>query len=131
MRDHIRFSCVHNFVGTEEVPDVLSVEGAGWFHGILQGIAGLEVDPELCQEDWGVVFFAAREEKRFWIGLGGWPDPGGHWLVHLHHHSFAWKQRFSRAGKEALEVLVADVERALRAVPSISGVASGSGTEVA
>lgn len=131
MDDHIRFSCAQDFVGTEEVPGVLSVEGADWFQKILQRIAGLDVDAELCQEDWGVVFFAAREGKRFWIGLGGWPDPGGEWMVHLHHHSFAWKQRFSRAGKRALQALIADVEEALRADPSVSEVMSGTDSEVA
>jgi hypothetical protein len=32
----------------------------------------LKIEEDLCQEDWGVVLFARRKRKKFWIGLNAW-----------------------------------------------------------
>jgi hypothetical protein len=124
MRDHVRFHADKEFVGTEENGEagVLSVDGAGWFLELLAVVQGLAVEPRLCQEDWGVVIFAERDGKRFWIGLTWWPEGEGEWLVHVHHDSFALRQRLSRTGKEALVRLIADLDNALRWAPGVSGV---------
>lgn len=76
---------------------VLGVEGAGWFAELLRKLPGVVVDPELVQEDWGVVVLARHDGRNFWLGLNAM---GEHeWLAHVHHGSFAWLQRFSAEGK--------------------------------
>src|SRR5262249_20354242 len=79
------------------------------------------IDNELCQEDWGVVVFARRNQKKFWIGLSFW-DVGGEWLAHFHHGSFPWLQWFSSSGNDELKRLLADVHAMLTSEPAISGV---------
>jgi len=86
----------------------------------LHRIPGLEVDDDLCQEDWGVVVFAQRGRRRFWIGLSSW-DSEGMWLAHVHHRT--WLQRFTRSGKAALDRLLVDVHAMLTSDPVISNVA--------
>ena len=125
MRDHLRFHLAKPFVGTEDGGEtgVLSVAGAGWFLEVLGRIRGLVLDPSLCQEDWGVVAFADRDGKRFWIGLTWWPEGDGEWLVHVHHASFAWLQKLSRSGKQALRQLISDVHAVLCSDSEVSRVA--------
>lgn len=50
--------------------EIFSVDGAQWFIEILQAIPGIQIDNNLCQEDWGVVVFVQRNDARFWIGIG-------------------------------------------------------------
>jgi hypothetical protein len=80
------------------------------------------VQAELCQEDWGVVVFAERGSKRFWIGLSLWPEDEQAWLAHFHHHSFAWLQRWSTAGKRELERLVGDFHSVLANEPTVRDI---------
>src|SRR5206468_3241355 len=75
-------------------------------------VPGLHIDQDPCQEDWGVVFFARRNQKKFWIGLSAW-DVDGAWLAHFHHGSFAWLQSFRTFGKNELNRLLADVHNVL------------------
>jgi hypothetical protein len=83
---------------------------------------GLQIEEDMCQEDWGVVIFAHRNQKRFWIGLSAW-DAEGTWLVHFHHGSFAWLQRFIASGKSELQHLLTDVHAVLAKDPAVSGIA--------
>src|SRR5687768_8224690 len=113
MRNNVTFRYPAEFVTVSEDDGILSVAGADWFVSLLRRIAGLSVRSELCQEDWGVVVFAERGGKRFWIGLSFWPEDEPAWLAHFHHHSFAWLQRWSAAGKRELERLVSDFQSVL------------------
>ena len=81
----------------EDGGDLLAVRGAQWFASLLQRVPGLQIDEHLCQEDWGVVCFVRRNQKKFWIGLNAW-DSEGAWLAHFHHGSFAWLQWISEVG---------------------------------
>jgi hypothetical protein len=67
----------------------------------------------------GVVVFAERGGKRFWIGLSHWPDDEQAWLAHFHHHSFAWIQRWTATGKRELDRLVTDFHSVLAAEPAV------------
>jgi hypothetical protein len=102
---------------------MLSVIGAQWFVTLLRRVPNLEIDERLCQEDWGVVVFARRSQKKFWIGLSMWPDGEHAWLAHFHHGSFAWLQRFSSSGQRELQTLVTDVHRMLASEPAVSDIA--------
>jgi hypothetical protein len=84
---------------------------------------GLQIEPGLCQEDWGVVVFAQRNGKRFWIGLSSWPDQEQVWLAHFHHHAFAWLQRWTTSGKNELQQLVLAAHEALSGDPAVSHLA--------
>ncbi len=100
---------------------MLATRGADWFVDLLRKVPGLEVNDDLCQEDWGVVVFAGRNRKSFWIGLSAWEDDGS-WLAHFHHGSFAWLQRFSPSGKSELAHLLADVHTILKSDPAVSAI---------
>lgn len=93
-----------------------------WFAALLRRVPGLELDEDLCQEDWGVVLFARRNQRRFWIGLSAW-DSEGAWLAHFHHGSFAWMQWFSSTGKIELKRLLVDVHDVLASEAAISQIA--------
>ena len=101
---------------------ILAVDGAKWFVDMLSRIPGLQIDNELCQEDWGVAIRARRDGKKFWIGLSFWPDGENAWLAHFHHGSFAWLQRISPSGKRALNRLVSDVHNLLANDPLVSNI---------
>lgn len=111
MRNTVQFSYAAPFVAAGS-DGIVGVAGAGWFVDLLQRIPGLEIDPELVQEDWGVVVLARRAGRRFWIGLGA--TEGHEWIAHVHHGPFAWLQRLASAGKAARRALVAELDRALR-----------------
>lgn len=123
MRNHVSFRCPETFTPVSEESDgILSVEGARWFAALLRRVPDIQLDEELCQEDWGVVFFASRNNRSFWIGLSAW-DGDHSWLAHLHHGSFAWLQMLSRSGGRELHGLIEDVDHALTTDPQISDVA--------
>lgn len=112
MRTNVTFRHPAEFVGDENGAGVLAVHGAKWFAEILSRVPHLELDADPCQEDWGVVFFARRNQKKFWIGLSAWNSDRA-WLAHFYHGTFAWLQRFSSRGNEELELLIADIHKAL------------------
>jgi hypothetical protein len=89
----------------------------------------LQIDENLCQEDWGVVFFARRNQKKFWIGLSAW-DSEGAWVAHFHHGSFAWLQSFSSSGKNELTSLLADVHGVLASELAITDIAWHEASEM-
>ncbi len=112
MRNTVTFQYPAPLIVVPGTEDVLSVEGAGWFLGLLGTTPGIELDQEVAQEDWGVAIFARHVGRRYWIGLSAM---GEHeWLAHVHRHPFAWRQWFSPGGREARAVLVGGVDRALR-----------------
>jgi hypothetical protein len=122
MRTNVTFRHPAEFVGdSEDGGGVLAVSGANWFADLLRWVPGLQVDEDLCQEDWGVVFFARRNQKKFWIGLSCW-DSEGTWVAHFHHGSFSWLQWFSASGRNELRRLLADVHDVLAGEPSISEI---------
>jgi hypothetical protein len=100
---------------------ILAVSGAQWFAALLLRVPGLEIEDDLCQEDWGVVVFARRNRKKFWIDLSFWDE--GCWLAHFHYRSFAWLQRLSSSGKNELKRLLADVHEVLVSEAAISDIA--------
>ena len=106
---------------------ILAVSGAQWFAALLPRVRGLEIDHDLCQEDWGVVLFARRNRKEFWIGLSAWEE--GYWLVHFHHGVWvpwrwaSWFQRLSSSGKSELQRLLVDVHEVLVREAAISNIA--------
>lgn len=121
MRTNVTFRHPAAFVPVSEQDGVLAVNGAQWFVTLLRRIPDLEIDEALCQEDWGVVLFARRNKKKFWIGLSAW-DVDGPWLAHFHHGSFAWLQRFSPSGKNELNRLLVDVHEVLASDTATSQV---------
>jgi hypothetical protein len=121
MRTNVIFRHPAEVVPLSDEDPILAVSGAEWFAALLQRVPGLEIDDELCQEDWGVVLFARREEKKFWIGLSGW-DADGAWLAHFHHGSFAWLQRFTSSGNSELKRLLTDVHDVLASTPAIFNI---------
>lgn len=86
---------------------ILAVRGGQWFAAQLRRVPDLHLGEDHCQEDWGVVFFARRNQGKFWVGLSAW-DSEGAWVAHFHHGSFAWLQWFSSTGKNELKRLLAD-----------------------
>lgn len=120
MRTNVIFRHSAEFLPVSEEDGVLSTEGADWFVSLLRQIPGLEIEPELCQEDWGVVAFARRGGKRFWIGVCMCPDGEQMWLAHFHHHSFAWLDRWSASGKREFERLILDAHAALSSDAAVS-----------
>jgi hypothetical protein len=123
MRTNVIFRYPAEFVLLSPEDGILSVDGVDWFVSLLQRIPGLQIEPELCQEDWGVVAFAQRNGKRFWIGLSSWPDEEQMWLAHFHHHSFAWLQRWTTSGKDELQQLVLAAHAALCGDSTVSRLA--------
>src|SRR5262245_4631563 len=123
MRTNVTFRHPAEFVGDQEDGGgILAVRGAQWFATVLRRIPGLQIDEDLCQEDWGVVFFARRNQRKFWIGLSAW-DSEGAWLAHFHEGSFAWLQWFGYAGKSDLKRMLTDVHEALASEPAITDIA--------
>ena len=122
MLTNVTFRHPAKFVGDQEDGGVLAVRGAQWFAALLKGVPRLELDEDLCQEDWGVVCFARRNQTKFWIGVSAW-DSEGAWLAHFHHGSVAWLQWFSSAGKGELRRLLADVHDVLASEPAITEIA--------
>lgn len=121
MRNNVSFLYPEEFEPVSDEDGILSTQGAKWFVALLQQIADIQVETELCQEDWGVVIFVRRNQKRFWIGLGMCESDYA-WLAHVHHHSFALYQRLSRSGNDELERLIKDLNDVLTADPKVSCV---------
>jgi hypothetical protein len=65
MRTHVTFRHPAEFVPISDEDGILAVSGAQWFAELLRGVSGLQIEEELCQEDWGVVLFARRNRKKF------------------------------------------------------------------
>lgn len=121
MRTNVSFRHPAEFVPVSDVDGILAVDGARWFVTLLTRVPHLQIDGDLCQEDWGVVVFARRNEKSFWVGLSEWEEDG-FWLAHFHHASFSWLQRFKSSGKQELAHLVSDFHRVLIEEPDVSEV---------
>jgi hypothetical protein len=121
VQTNVTFRYPAEFVGVDDDGGgVLAVRGAQWFVRLLSRVNGLSLDLDLCQEDWGVVVFAKRNGRRFWIGLS--PYDEGNWVAHFHHGSFAWLQRASASGKAELHRLIADFHAVLAADQAISEI---------
>src|SRR5580765_1914740 len=99
MRTNVTFHHPAEFVPASEEDDILATTGAQCFVTLLHRVPGLDTTQELCQEDWGVVIFARRAQKKFWIGLSAWPEGEHAWLAHFHHGVYAWVQRLTSSGK--------------------------------
>jgi hypothetical protein len=127
MRTHVTFRYPAEFVSDSE--GILAVSGVQWFVALLRRVPNLQIDDELCQEDWGVVLYARREDKKFWIGLSMWE--GEHsWLSHFHHASFAWLQRLSSSGKRELQRVLCDFHAVLASEPAVSDIVWYEGKEL-
>lgn len=123
MRTHVTFRYSAEFVGvSEDGGGVLAVSGAHWFAALLRHVPALQVDEHFCQEDWGVAFFARRNQNKFWVGLSA-RDSEGAWVAHFHCGSYAWFQWLSSSSKDGLRRLLADVHDVLANEPEISNIA--------
>lgn len=122
MKTNVSFVCAEEFVPVSEEDGILSAKGAGWFVARLKAITGIEIADELCQEDWGVVVFAKKNGKRFWIGLSQLPDGEHCWLAHVHHAPWTLLQRISSSGRAALDDVVRDLDGVLKRDPKVSHV---------
>ena len=60
MRNHVIFRHPAEFVPVSGEDGILSADSAEWFMSLLRQIPGLEIEAELCQEDWGVVAFLPK-----------------------------------------------------------------------
>jgi len=109
------------FVDSPSAEGILGVDGARWFAAILRSVPGLQIDEDLCQEDWGVVIFAQRHGKKFWIGLSSWSADNA-WIAHIHHGHFAWLQRLTTSGHSEMLRLVQDIHTALAGDPATSSI---------
>lgn len=122
MRTNVTFRHPATFVGNEEDGGgVLAASGVDWFTALLRRVPGLQLNKDLCQEDWGVVFFAQRNQKKFWIGLSAW-DSDGVWAAHFHHASFAWFQWLTASGKTEMRQLLVEVHEVLNSEPVVTAV---------
>ena len=126
MRTTVSFEYPARFVGTEaDDAGVLSIKGAGWFASILGSIPELEVNPQLCQEDWGVVVFTKRRQIAFdfffWGGLA--EDPISSWVAEVRHGGLFGLQRFMTKGQQELRFLVQDFHQTLTRNTQISNLA--------
>ena len=122
MRTHVTFRHSAEFIGSQEDGGgVLAVRGTQWFASLLRRVPSVELAEEFCQEDWGVVFFARCNQKKFWIGLSAWGSEEA-WHAHFHHGSFAWLQWFSSTGKDELKWLLAGVHDVLTSDPAITEI---------
>lgn len=130
MRSNVSFRYPAEFVPFSEEDQILAVQGADWFIALLRRVPGLQIENELCQEDWGVVVFASRNGKQFWIGLSLWPDGKDTWLAHIHHGSFAWLQRLSRSGNAELKHLISDFHDVLASDPAVAAITWYSESEI-
>jgi hypothetical protein len=126
MRTNVTFRHPAEFVPLSDEDGILAVGGAQWFAALLRRVPALELDDDLCQEDWGVVFFARRNQKKFWIGLSAWDAEG----AHFHHGSGAWLQWFRSSGKNELKQLLADVHSVLASEAAISDIAWHEASEM-
>jgi hypothetical protein len=122
MHTNVTFRHTAKFVPLSDEDGIIAVNGAQWFVALLRRVHALEIDENLCQEDWGVVLFARRNRLRFWIGLSAW-NAQDTWLAHFHYGSLAWLQRFGLYGKNELTRLMADVHGALAGDAAISDIA--------
>jgi len=122
IRTNVSFRYPAEFVRVSDDDGILSVDGAQWFVHLLKRIPGLWVDEDLCQEDWGVVIFASRDDKKFWIGLSCWGEGEHTWLSHCHHGPTAWLQRISSSGKREMQRIVTDLHRALTDDPAFADI---------
>ena len=122
MRTNVSFRHPAEFLSVSDEDGILAVAGAQWFVSLLRRVPGLQINEELCQEDWGVVIFARRDQKKFWIGLTMWPDGEHAWLAHCHHGSSAWMQRISSSGKRELRRLVSNVHSVLSSEPAVTDI---------
>jgi hypothetical protein len=123
MRNNVSFRNPVTFISvSEEESSILSVAGAGWFVSLLKRISGLTIRDELCQEDWGVVVFAERDGKKFWIGLSPWPEGDAARLAHLHQQSGGWLKRLTGSSEHELENLAADLHQVLSTESAISDI---------
>ena len=122
MRTNVSFRHPADFVPVSEEDGILAVNGAHWFVDLLRRVPDLWIDEDLCQEDWGVVILARRNENKFWIGLSMWVDGEHSWLAHCHHGSTALLQRLSYSGKSEMQRLVSDLHKALTSEPALTEV---------
>jgi hypothetical protein len=120
LRTNVSFQHPARFVSLTDDDRILAVDGAQWFIALLRHISSLEIDPDLCQEDWGVVVRVQRNRAKFWIGLSAWESDGS-WLAHFHHGSFV--QRFSPSGTRELKHLLAGVHQTLANDGAVSEIA--------
>jgi hypothetical protein len=118
IRNNVTFQHPATFVPTAEAEGIMSIDGAAWFVDLLGRIPRPAIDPDLCQEDWGVVVFGARDRLKFWFGLSFWDE--GAWLAHVHH--WALLQRFRAAGKAGYAAVISDLHDVLRHDDSVSDV---------
>ena len=114
---HVTFRHPAAFVDDDDFQDILQEREAQWFAALLRRVPDLEI--ESLQEDWGVMWYARRNGKKFWIGLSVW-DGEDDWLAHVHHD--AWRQRRSSSGQNEFRRLLADVHAMLASEAAISGV---------
>lgn len=122
MRNHVTFRHPAQFVPLSDEDGILAVSGADWFATLLRKLPGFDLDEELCQEDWGVVFFGRRNQRKYWIGLSAWGSEGT-WNAHFHHGSFAWFQRFSKSAQIEFARLLSDAHTVLKAEAMFSDIA--------
>jgi hypothetical protein len=118
MRTNVTFRHPAEFMPLSNNDAILAVGGAQWFVALLGRVPGLQIEEDLCQEDWGVVLFVQRDHKKFWIGLSAWDSENG-WLSHFHHGSFAWWQRLCSSGRRAMQSLLTDVHSVLVSEPGV------------
>lgn len=120
MKTNVSFICAEEFVSFSDEDGILSVDGAAWFVAKLKKISDIEIDDTLRQEDWGVIVFAKRNRRKFWIGLSFYPEGENCWLAHIHHASFF--QRFSGSAKSVFKELVRDLHAVLKTDLTVSRV---------
>jgi len=120
MRTHVTFRHPADFVRVSDEDGILSVAGADWFVSLLRRVPNLDLRDDLCQEDWGIVAFAQRAERKFWVGLSA--EEEGAWIAHFHHGSWVWLQRFSPSANRELRRLTQDFHHVLANEAAVSEV---------
>ena len=119
-RTVVRFGHPAPFIPYSPDDGILSTKGVEWFVSILRDVRCLKVDPDLIQEDWGVVVFVELNDEKFWCGISAEED--GYWLAQLHLRGLALLRRIGRSGNRQLERLSAALHVTLEADPSVSEI---------
>lgn len=115
MRTHVTFR--HPAHGVQLSDEgILAANGAQWFAQLLSRVPDLEIEKDICQEDWGIVVFAQRGGKKYWIGLSFWSGDGA-WIAHFH------RRLWQIDTKGDLARLISDAHAALANDPLAADIA--------
>ncbi|QDV75686.1 hypothetical protein [Botrimarina mediterranea] len=123
MRTNVCFRYPAPFVPVPDNELLLSTDGAIWFVDLLRKVPNLQINEELCQEDWGVVVFVNRNSARYWVGIGRLQDQNeGDWLAFFNPSPLSWLPWRRRHCRRELGNLIEAMHDVLQEDASVSQI---------